>query len=115
MHFLEFLLLLNIQVTSALLANAISRSLQLDLVHGVPPGSEVLVARNVAEVKAGGVSGEEEEGRADQAGVAHDARVSHVQSALPYIIDRQEVTFRYLHKEQAGQAESDECVKGRQP
>ena len=93
MHFLEFLLLLSVQVSGALLANAIPRSLQLDFVHGVPSGSEVFVTGHVAEVEAGGVGGEEEEGRADQAGVAHDARVSHVQSALPLIIDSQEVSF----------------------
>ena len=62
MHFLEFVLLLSIQVPSALLANAISCSLELHFVHGVPSGSEVLVACGVAEVKAGGVRGEEEEG-----------------------------------------------------
>ena len=62
MHFLEFLLLLSVQVSGALLANAIPRSLQLDFVHGVPSGSEVFVTGHVAEVEAGGVGREEEEG-----------------------------------------------------
>ena len=111
MHFLEFLLLLGIEVSSAFLADAISGSFKLNFMHGVPSGSEVFVARGVAEVQAGRVGGEKEESRANEAAIAHDACVTHVQTALPLIIDGEQVALRYIHKEAACQAESDERVK----